>query len=61
MPGCLFARFAYYGGEQGFPVFEVSGGLIEDQPAGDAFFDQQVARVAFHDRRHGDLGIERHD
>ena len=36
---------------QGFAVFEVAGGLVQHQAAGDAFFDHEEAAVALDDRR----------
>jgi hypothetical protein len=44
-----------------FPVFEMSGGLIEHQPAPDTLFDHEEARVAHHDRGDGDLRIPFHE
>ena len=43
-PGGLLAGLADHRFDQGFPVFEVPGGLIEHQAAGDPLLDQQESR-----------------
>ena len=61
MPRGFFARLADHGFDQGFTIFEVAGGLVEHQPAGDAFFDHEKTAVALDDRGDGHFGIPAHD
>ena len=59
-PGGFFAGLADHGFEQGFAIFEMAGGLIEHQAAGDAFLDHEEAAVALDDGGDGDIGIPAH-
>ena len=59
-PRGFLAGFTDSGGDEGFPVFKMAGGLIQDQVSVDALFDDEKPPVAFHDRSDRDLRFPAH-
>jgi len=59
-PCRLLARLADHGGQQRLAIFQVACGLVEQQPAADALFDDQESVIAHHDCGDGDIGLPGH-
>ena len=53
----LLQRFADGTRCQAFAEFQVASGLVQAQPVGRVFLDEQEAAVAFDHRRDGDMGF----